>query len=87
MPPRVCPHCGSRNDGDTVLYTKEHTHPNPDDLSICLYCSGLSIYTETGLRYPTDEEFAKFMKNDRVQKAIAAMSMLRAEGKIPPCQP
>jgi hypothetical protein len=83
--PRYCPHCGMLVDGATPV-DDTHGHPQPEDISICLYCSGLSVYTQNGLRLPTDEEWKSAMAKSDVQRAVAALSYMRSKGQIPPCQ-
>ncbi len=89
VPDRHCPQCGSKNDANLCATdgVTEHVHPASGDVSICLYCSALMIYTEDGLRDPTDEEFSKLRRDPDVQVAIGAIATLRSEGKIPPCRP
>lgn len=80
----TCPSCGAKVDGHSAIGHGE-VDPDPGDVSICLYCSGLSIYTPYGLRVTTDEEWRSIMAQDDVQKALAAIAAVRAKGDIPPC--
>ena len=80
----TCPSCGAKVDGHTAV-GHEDVDPDPGDVSICLYCSGISIYTPLGLREVTDEEWHSIMAQEDVQKALAAIAAVRAQGGIPPC--
>lgn len=35
--------------------------PTVGDMTVCLYCRAWLIFTDTGLRYPTDEEFKELL--------------------------
>lgn len=80
----VCPHCGAKVD-DHASIGEGDVDPEPGHVSICLHCSGLAIFTPLGLRVCTDEEWRSIMAQDDVQKAIAAIAAVRAQGGIPPC--
>lgn len=83
MFPRYCPHCGVMVDADMPV-AGAHRHPTPEqDVSICVFCSGLSIFTDNGLRLPTDEEWRRAMANEETRRAIAVLSMMRRDGVIP----
>lgn len=81
-----CPHCGRVN---THHATANPVEPSPGDLSLCWKCGGISVFTEDGIRKPTDEEAAEFDQDPDVKKyryAIAesirpseAVQMVRGE--------
>lgn len=80
---RHCPHCGAMVD-DHLPVNGVHVHPTPEqDLSICVFCSGLSIFTEDGLRVTTEEEWKAAMSSPEAQAALEALGFLRARGRIP----
>lgn len=80
---RHCPHCGAMVD-DHMPVHGVHVHPTPEeDVSICVFCSGLAVFTEDGLRVMTDEEWNAAMRNPTTQAALAALGSLRARGRIP----
>ncbi|AZS06794.1 hypothetical protein SEA_RAELA_30 [Mycobacterium phage Raela] len=83
LPPRRCPHCG-RETACCMLFAdpENHAHMKPEDAAICLYCSGMSIATKSGLRVCSDEEFIELILNPDMQKAIAAVAALRERGCI-----
>jgi hypothetical protein len=77
LPGLVCPVCGYRVDGSQAL-TADHP-PSDGDAAVCLACASLGIYTfgVTALRLPTPEERASIIRQDDVQKAVAAIIELR----------
>ena len=87
VPKRHCPQCGSPNEAHSCINDigVEHTHPEAGDVSICLYCSALMIYTEDSLRDPSREEYLALMRNEEIRRILASLSYLRANGDIPPC--
>ena len=83
--PRRCPHCGTVNDGHTAV-DGSSACPQAGDVSICLYCSGVAIFTEHSLRVLDDAEFNEVMADPEMQQAIQVIAQMRAEGEIPPCR-
>lgn len=81
--PRLCPHCGVLVDDATPI-DGPHRHPVPGAVSVCLYCAGLSIYTETGFRLPEGQEWDDLLNDPDIQGVIEVMAAMRAEGKLPP---
>lgn len=82
--PRQCPHCGALTDGHTAVDGSDSC-PSPGDTSICLYCSGISIFTEDTLRKTTDEEWRQIMGDEDTQRGLAVIAAMRAAGEVPPC--
>lgn len=83
MYPRHCPQCGAMVDADMPV-KGEHRHPVPEeDFSVCVFCSAVSVFTEHGLRLPTDEEWKAAMSLPDTQRALDAISYARAQGVIP----
>ena len=61
----TCRKCGYEIDA----YTHAHGNakPRPGDVSFCLNCGALSVFTkDMTLRAPTTEENAKFQRDQRV---------------------
>lgn len=77
--PRYCLGCGILVDGHTQVDGKPIC-PKPGDISICLYCSQVTIFTVSGLRWPTDEEHDEIMANPQTSKGIAAVVEMRRRG-------
>lgn len=85
MPPRRCLQCGTAVEAHTNVTTGQHSHPVPEqDVSICAYCSSLSMFTESGLRELTDEEWRYLMEDEGVCKAVMMANHLRQTGRVEP---
>lgn len=74
-PPTTCPHCGRH--GDRATGTNTDDRPEPECVSVCFGCEGVSLYTDTlQLRKPTPEE-AEELKGPKfgpmVRKAVATV--------------
>lgn len=69
-----CPFCGTRIDAATGL-TGDKV-PDEGAVSICAYCTGVSVFTGDGLatRRPTREELVHIMADPVVRDAIAVLS-------------
>jgi hypothetical protein len=54
--------------------------PKAGDVSICLYCSNVAIYTGNliDIRPATPEELVEILDSPEIQKAIAVTMMFRA---------
>jgi hypothetical protein len=76
-----CPYCGKATDADAPAPgTDENVGaPGPGDVSVCFYCAGISIFTETGLRKPTEDERAELLDDPDVIEAAAAVLGYRAD--------
>jgi hypothetical protein len=56
VPMGACPHCGARHNGAFGLLA-DGMPPAPGDISVCIVCSGVAIFTERmHLRKPTPAE-------------------------------
>lgn len=76
----VCAWCGSSNDAQ--MGDPGRPGPEPGDVSLCWYCLGLSVYTETEQgRKPTEEEFQEFVTDPDVIKALLAITSARTPGE------
>jgi hypothetical protein len=67
----VCPYCGRRN--DLHDRTDDGAGPQPGNVSLCWGCRGLSIFTVSGLRKPTDWELADIMADPHIRRILGAM--------------
>lgn len=47
--------------------------PTPDDLSICLSCGALNVFTAEGFRRPTEEEALYWTSLPIVKRALRAV--------------
>jgi hypothetical protein len=66
-----CPHCLSRNDGATGLET---TNPKEGDVSICLYCAGISIFgKDLALLKPSRSTLAVILQDRQIRALQTAM--------------
>lgn len=85
-PKRRCPQCSSVCDADTGLETTKT--PSPGDVSICLYCSGISIFVDNGaysptLRRATDDELEELLRDPLIRNAAYAIGSARKRGLVP----
>ena len=78
VPVSVCRSCGKKNDrasGD------DGARPSAGDMSICVQCGEISIFTETlNLRAPTPEEAAEVARDPIVTKF--RMAIASAHGRL-----
>ncbi len=80
LPTIPCPECGIPNDGQ---YSPEHPEavPSDGDLSVCLYCGHLAVFTgegdTLGLRPMTEEEHEQAMNQAEVSQAVAFVKRMR----------
>jgi hypothetical protein len=64
-----CPHCGRPLDahGDTPG-ERDDKAPRPGDVSVCMKCGGVMIFTEgLGLRIATPEEMRVIDRDPKIQ--------------------
>lgn len=81
--PRYCPACGTLIDGHTEVHL-EDVCPAPGDVSVCVYCCAVSVFTETSLRTPDLKELDEILADPEMQKAIYAVQELwRQRGGAP----
>jgi hypothetical protein len=55
VPEAACPYCGDKQDRATGFHTR---YPAAGDLSVCIQCGGVSVYTGETLQrepWPKDE--------------------------------
>ena len=74
LPPATCPTCGKTLDAATNI--EEDVEPSPGDVTICLGCKDLFIFTEElGLRRPTEAELQEFplAEISRYQRALGQL--------------
>lgn len=64
-----CPWCGRENPLHTSATGQEHRPPREGNPSICWGCGRLAIFTESGLRLPTEEESARALE-EGLQAAV-----------------
>lgn len=74
----LCPQCGHVNDAATHLNAEPMT-PAAGDVSICLYCSAVCVFTGEGyaVRLPTAAELAEFMSTQQIIDALATLLEFR----------
>lgn len=66
MPKQACRRCGYRMDQNTEAYGDD-SRPSPGDVSMCLRCGALSVFTEAiTLRAPTGEENESLQRDSRI---------------------
>lgn len=72
-----CWACGHVNDAASSLDTTEP--PDDGSVSICFYCSALSVFTGQGLvvRQPTPGELDEFLADPRIQYLLASLDEYR----------
>ncbi len=66
-----CPHCGRVN---TLHEDRGGNTPEPGNISICWVCKGMGVFTETGIRIPTVEEWSELEADPEVRAVRAAMA-------------
>jgi predicted amidophosphoribosyltransferase len=70
--PTPCPCCGAKLDAATG----GRLAPRPGDVTICAYCAAPLVFTEGGLRAPTDAERERMLVDQTVVDYIAALRHL-----------
>lgn len=68
----ACPHCGRVNDHHRS--DGEDKKPDPGDVSLCWKCGGAAIFTENGVRMPTEEENRDISQDPDVKRFRYAMA-------------
>jgi hypothetical protein len=72
---RLCPFC--QHSVNTFADPRNPENiPHDGDISICVNCSGLSVFEGSELRLPTPEELARSMRDKNLLRSIKE---LRAE--------
>jgi hypothetical protein len=78
MPPSACPYCGAENNRATSLCGAA---PLPGDVSICVSCQGVSVFSEVLLlRKPTEAERKSFERPENA-RAIAHYQRVLTKAK------
>lgn len=78
LPHHECPSCEMALDAATDAYGE--ATPEPGDLTVCIYCAAILVFTDTmGLRLPTDEEFAALPQETR-QSVERLVQTINAHG-------
>lgn len=74
----TCVACGHSVEAATMLGSGGDL-PNDGDVSVCLYCGHVAIFTGQGveIREPTDEEREYIESNAEVQAAVALVAVAR----------
>jgi hypothetical protein len=76
-PKSFCRTCGIKLDAATFATGPEDRKPKQGDVSICWYCSTISVYdTDMSLRTPTSDEMQRFMSDGNFLKLLEG---IRAE--------
>lgn len=63
MPELQCPVCKTPHDGATCI-SDDQCAPNPGDLTVCIDCGALSIFTDDNKRRPLTVEEVTELNND-----------------------
>jgi hypothetical protein len=78
-----CPHCGKSLDGATD--PTGGAVPSPGDLTLCVYCAGVSIFGEDmQLRTATEEEEMMALPMEQLQSIAAYKKLLQPSKALPP---
>lgn len=67
----ACPHCGRVNDQHA---TDEPKEPTEGDVSLCWKCGGAAIFTDDGVRLPTEDEEREISQDPDVKRFRYAMA-------------
>jgi hypothetical protein len=70
--PRTCWCCGAAIDDQTAAGPGRQT-PEPGDVSVCLYCAAVGIFTEDSVRPPTDVEATELLNDPEVVSVRTAI--------------
>lgn len=72
--PTTCAWCGHVNSHATAVNGEDK--PEPGNLSLCIECGEWSVFTETALRKPTDDEFVEIAADPDARRARAAWAQM-----------
>ena len=79
-PPTPCPYCSKESDAATPAGgTEDDATPEAGAVSVCFFCGGIALFTETGLRKPNDAERVELLADPRVIEAAGAVLAYRSE--------
>ena len=77
MTSQKCPDCGMGNDAHTFT-GHGLARPDPGDVSVCLYCSQINVFTDKlTLRPATRAEAFVLFQDPDVRRAVAATVQVR----------
>lgn len=71
----ICPYCGVQGTHVHQETNGYPTPPEPGDISICNTCAGIAIFTEIGLRLPTESEHLELIHDVNVQEVVRRNSI------------
>lgn len=69
-----CPYCGKKLDA-----MSGPEQPHPGDISLCIYCAGVLIITDSGQRAATPEEEMELLKDPVVIQIESAIRKARKQ--------
>lgn len=74
----TCPHCGAQHDQAASVGAR--ARPKPGDVSICVKCAGVAIFTTdgAGARKATKEERAEIEADPRVRASLDVLRGMKA---------
>jgi hypothetical protein len=72
---RSCPFCKKSTDCDSQV--NGDGVPEVGDVSVCFYCGQVALFTEGGLRKPSDEERSEILADPDVTAAVGAVLAYR----------
>lgn len=75
--PTVCPYCKKSNPLASGVGPSEGARARPGDISICIECAGVAIFTENGARLPDVNERAELDADPNVRRAVDGITRLR----------
>lgn len=75
--PRCCPACQTVVDGAMAMDGSQAL-PSPGDVTVCVYCARVLIFTADGLRLPTFDEIEKLAEDENLVRAVAIATIFRA---------
>lgn len=68
----MCPFCGYEADRVSAIGGEGWRLPKVGDVSLCVSCGGLGIWTAFGLRVPNPLEAGELTMDRNIQTALAA---------------
>jgi len=75
--PMRCPNCGTVNDSAASVNV-EKASVKPGDVSICIKCGHLAVFTERlKLRDPNDDEIKNMAGDPRLVRVMEALHFVR----------
>jgi hypothetical protein len=86
MPDLSCERCGADLDDATAADGSDDT-PGPGDVSACLYCGNLTVFTGVGLarRQPSADELTELIAEPDVARVLAAIMRTATDALRAPC--